>query len=148
MIRNDKGFTMIEILASVIIMGVLLIIAVPAVSKMMKGFRENYYVELEETLLASGKEFFNDNRIFKPNEDHRISYVTIDSLLKKKYIDKFVDYKGKSCSATESYIIMTYGGFDYDYEVCIKCVNDDYETIPTEGSCDPSWIKTGIEVGK
>ena len=64
--KNNKGFTMIEIIGAVIIIGVLTLIAVPAVSKMMRQFREDYYVSLEDTITSSAKEFFTDNRIYRP----------------------------------------------------------------------------------
>lgn len=50
---NKKGFTLIEILAVVIILGVLLIIAVPTIGKYVEESRKNTYVTLARNLVDS-----------------------------------------------------------------------------------------------
>ena len=140
--KNNRGFTMIEILGAIIIMGVLLLIAVPSVSKLMENFRKNYYKELEETLIASAKEYYSDNRIYRPNELLYSSTTSIQSLINKKYVENLKDYKGKSCSLKEeeSYIIVIYRGKDdYYYDACIKCDGDDYSSDREGTYCDSAW---------
>ena len=140
--KNNKGFTMIEILGAIIIMGILLLIAVPTVSKLMKGFRDDYYVELEETIETSAKDFYSDNRIYRPDGLLKSSYTSIDSLIRNKYVDKLVDYKGKNCSLKEdeSYVVVIYKGNNkYEYKACIKCGEDDYISDSDKTYCDPAW---------
>ena len=140
--KNNKGFTMVEILGAVVIIGVLTLIAVPAVSKMMKQFREDYYMSLEDTITSSAKEFFTDNRIYRPEGLLRSSYVNVSELIEKKYADNLLDYKGNSCSLEdrESYVVAIYRGEDsYEYKACIKCKGDDY-TSDAVDYCDPAWL--------
>jgi len=139
--RNNKGFTMIEILAAITIMGILLMLVVPGVSKLMKGFREDYYEELEETVTTSAKEFYTDNKIYRPDGLLKSSHTSIDALINKKYLDKLTDYKGKSCSLQESYVIVVYrGSGNYEYRACIKCQNDAFESEVEGTYCDPAWL--------
>ncbi len=43
--KNKNGFTLIEIIGSVIILGIISIIAVLTFGSLLKGFREDYYEE-------------------------------------------------------------------------------------------------------
>lgn len=141
--KNSKGFTMIEVITAIIIMGVLLMIAVPNVSKLMKQFRADYYSELEKTITASAKDFYTDNKIYRPDGLLKSSYTSIDSLIRNKYVEKLVDYKGKTCSLgeTQSYVVVIYRGKDkYEYKTCIQCPGDDYSTDTNGTYCDPAWL--------
>lgn len=140
--KNSKGFTMIELLGALIIIGVLLLIAVPGVSTLMRRFREDYYVKLEKSLEASAKDFYADNKLYQPEGELKSSYTSIDSLIKKKYVEKLVDYKSKACSLTEteSYVISIYkGNGKYEYKACISCPEDDYRSNQDKTYCDPAW---------
>ena len=44
MMKNKKGFTLIEILAVIIILGILLIIAVPSISNYINDSRKHAYI--------------------------------------------------------------------------------------------------------
>ena len=138
--KNERAFTMIELLAAIIIMGVLLGIAIPGVTKLMKQFRKDYYVKLEDSITESAKEFYTDNKIYKPDGVLKSSYTELNSLVKNKYTDSVVDYKGKSCSLTDSYVIVIYLGKDnYKYKTCLKCSGDNYYTDSKGTYCDEAW---------
>lgn len=138
--KNERAFTMIELLAAIIIMGVLLGIAIPGVTKLMKQFRKDYYVKLEDSITESAKEFYTDNKIYKPDGVLKSSYTELNSLVKNKYTDSVVDYKGKNCSLTDSYVIVIYLGKDnYKYKTCLKCSGDNYYTDSKGTYCDEAW---------
>ena len=65
---NKKGFTMIELLAVIVILGLLLGVGIPAVNKVLANFRIDYYKKLEGTLATAGQEFISDKRYQKPTE--------------------------------------------------------------------------------
>ena len=50
---KNKGFTLIEIIAVVIILGILAIIAVPTVSNYIESSRKSAYVQTIKDVLAS-----------------------------------------------------------------------------------------------
>ena len=50
---NKKGFTLIEILAVVIILGILMIIAIPSVTSYIESSRKSAYVKTIKDLMAS-----------------------------------------------------------------------------------------------
>jgi len=138
--RNNKGFTMSEILGAIVIMGVLLMLAVPTISRLMRNFRDNYYKKLEDSISEIGKDYYLDNKIYIPNGVLKSSYTKLSSLIDKSYLENVNDYKGKTCSLEDSYVIVIYRGVDnYVYQTCLKCLGDDYQSEAEGTYCDPAW---------
>ena len=48
--KNNKGFTLVEILVAVVIMGILTGVAVPAVTHFIERSRQKSYETMEESL--------------------------------------------------------------------------------------------------
>ena len=59
---NNKGFSMIEILAVVVILGVITTIGVVSVSKLIENSREHYYNTQEEQMVLAAQSYANDNK--------------------------------------------------------------------------------------
>ena len=149
MMKNNKGFTLIEIIGVVIILGILAIIAVPYITKNMENFRDDYYVNIENTLLSSGQEFYTDNRKYVPTKFLESSKVTIGTLESENYIDEVLDYEGNSCNKDSYVIIIKKSKTEYDYHLCLVCEGDDYDNTD-KNECDSSWASNDtltVELG-
>ena len=145
---KSKGFTLTEIIGAIIIIGILGVLAVVTFTGSMKGFREDYYTEAVRTLTESGKEFFNDNRKYRPSDVLSAQTVPINTLVSQKYLDEVVDYKGNKCSNSSYVIIIKKGKDDYDYHACLVCAEDDYNNMQDK-YCDAAWqTPTQIEYAK
>ena len=59
---NNKGFTLIEVLAVIVILGVLATITVPTVSNVIKQNEENSYKNLQKSIIAAAKIYISDNK--------------------------------------------------------------------------------------
>ncbi len=59
---NNKGFSLVEVLAVVVILGVLVVIMIPAVNDVIKKNRENNLKDLKESIISSAKLYVSDNR--------------------------------------------------------------------------------------
>ncbi len=136
--RNNKGFTMIELIGAVIILGLLMTIAIPNISKLMERFRIDYYTKLEKTVREAAIEFYKDNRIYRPNDLLKADHVDVNStLVTKNYLSDVKDYHGGVCS--NSYVVVIYKGNDnYEYQTCLRCAGDDYYTEHTY--CNEAWL--------
>ena len=66
--KDRKGFTIIELLAVIVILGLLMVVAIPAINKTLADFRIKYYTKLENSLEAAGKSYISDKRNAKPTE--------------------------------------------------------------------------------
>ena len=60
--KNRNGYTLIEIIGAIIILGIISIIAIAVFTRNLRGFRDDYYINIERTMIESGKEFFGDKR--------------------------------------------------------------------------------------
>lgn len=59
---NNKGFTLVEVLAVVVILSVLVAIMVPSVNQLINKNKENNYEQLENSIIQSAKIYLSDNR--------------------------------------------------------------------------------------
>lgn len=59
---NNKGFTLIEILAVVIILSVLIVIMVPSVNYLIDKNKEDNYKSLKAGIISAAKVYLSDNR--------------------------------------------------------------------------------------
>ena len=127
---SKKGFTMIEMLAVVIILALLLAIAVPAISKQLGGFRVDYYDSLETSVLTAGEDYFIDKKFSRPTELLHSNVVTVEELVNSGYLDKeVIDYGGSSCDVNSSYVVIIKVGVNkYEYATCLECSEDGYST--------------------
>lgn len=145
--KNNRGFTMIEIIGVVVIMGVILLLIIPGISKLMAQFRNDYYDKLENSINESGKDFFNDNKMYLPDGILESTYVNASELINKKYADSLLDYRGNSCSLEDkkSYVVVIYrGDGKYEYQSCVDCSDEGYTSNKNGTYCDPAWLTNNI----
>lgn len=62
-----KGFTMTELIATLVILGIVVAIAIPGVGKLLNKFKSDYYKELNNTIITSGKTYYRDKQNSKPS---------------------------------------------------------------------------------
>ena len=117
--KNKKGFTLTEILATIVILGVILAIAVPSYNSLSKKFEKEYYDKLDKSVLAAAKSYWKDNPDKRPNELLMSDHIKLDDLIKQKHIENVTEYKDKK-SLKGYIIIINVGNGKYDYKTCIK----------------------------
>ena len=59
---NKKGFTLVEVLGVLVIIGVLALLIVPRITQYMQNGKDNYNTKLGGELLLTGKSYFSDNK--------------------------------------------------------------------------------------
>ena len=126
--KNKKGFTMVELLVSFVVMAFILGIGVVSYRFIIDKIASNYYDTLEEELLLAGSDYFTNHREDKPLSGY--SAVYIDELVGDKYIETLKDRNGNVCSKNNDskvFIYKTEAG--YDYEACLVC--NEYKTSGT-----------------
>ena len=144
---KNRGFTLIEMIGSVIILGIISILAILTFNGNLRGFRDDYYSDMVRTVQESGKEFFNDNRKYRPADVLGAQIVPVSTLITQNYIDELKDYNGDRCSNDSYAIIIKVGKDDYEYHSCIRCPEDEYNNYDDK-YCDSAWMDpTTIEYG-
>ncbi len=120
---KNNGYTLIELLAVIVILGIIMVIAVPVVSYLVNGNNDEYYSNMEKTIKTSGEDYFLDNREVLPKKVGNTSTVTIDTLTTKAYIDKVKDENNDPCNGNVT--VKKTSTNKYEYVVCLIC-NDEY----------------------
>lgn len=77
MIKNRKGFTLVELLAVITILGILMIVAIPAVSRTIENSRRNTFLSTAKTYTNAGKEAYAADNV-KLNSDKSSATILAD----------------------------------------------------------------------
>lgn len=114
-----KGFTLIEILASIVILSILMAIGIISYRYIINDAEKRYYETLEQELLMVGNDYYNDNLIDRPLTGY--NSVDIDKLIENNYIEKLKDHSGKDTCTGQVFIYKE--DDKYEYEACLICEN-------------------------
>ena len=142
---NYKGFTLVELLAVIAIMGMLAVIMVPTISWVIEENKKNNSANLKNSIKSSARAYISDNRYeiklddsscandirnitFIGNDYIDESKITVELLVNKGYLKsnsgEIIDPKtNKSIDKNNSYIKVTYdcSSKDFKYgEIIIK----------------------------
>jgi len=120
--ENKKGFTLIEVLAAVTILGLLITLVVSSYNTIVQRAKVKYYQKQKELVIQAGREFFNDNHNLLPRKVDYENCVTLNTLISNKYIDKVKSYNKKDCN-------------EIDSKVCAKKISDTKYSYRAELNC-------------
>ena len=133
---NRKGFTMVELLVTIIILGLLTTLVITSIASILDKSHEEYYNSQENMLVLAGRDYFADYRSKLPKEVGETSSVTVETLINEKYIDPVKDRNENNCNFKKSNVtVQKITDKDYQYYVTLICDADNYET--TEDRADP-----------
>ena len=120
---NKKGFTMVELLATIIILGILMGSAIVAISWILDLNKKEYYSTLEKNVILAAKSYYADHRSALPKSIGYSRKITLKTLVEKNYLSEVLDYgKGDCTKSSDSYVKVTkYSNQDYLYTAYFHC---------------------------
>ncbi len=122
-----KGFTLIELIAVVVILGIILVIAVPRITDVINNARESGYQANERIMVNAARNYLVINDTKNPSEISNMSIITIDDLQDSEFIGSIND-GGNSSIECNGYVVITLvEANNYEYEPYLKCGNN-YQT--------------------
>ena len=120
--KQYKGFTLIEILAAITILGILTGIAIVSVTKIIENGKKEHYDTAEENLSLAGQSYVQQNRAALPKAIGQKKKVPLSILVDNKYIQPIKDYSDKDCDLSKSYVqVYKYSQSDYSYVAYLEC---------------------------
>lgn len=123
----DKGFSLVELLAAIVVLGLLSTIAIIGVNSVTKNAEKKYYDSQENAILMAAQSYTQDNRNALPKTIGSKTKVKLDTLQERKYVGVIEDRQGNPCDNSSSYVeIFKYSQTGYSYTVKLVC--DNYES--------------------
>lgn len=127
---NNKGLTLIELLAVIVIIGVLSGIAINAITKSITSGHKKGYKNLEQNLRTAAKDYYTVHTdILVPGGDfHMIDAAELHDAgfldnLNDPIDKKICDYDNSYVRTRASYKDDNSYNLTYEYVVCLRCSN-------------------------
>jgi type IV pilus assembly protein PilA len=120
--KNNKGFTLVELLAVIVILAVILVIAIPNVIKIIDKARLDSYKRTEDMLVSAAQKYMAQQGITlnTVGDTTTVSYNT--DLKSNNLIDTINDQKSKT-ECINSKVIVTKATNGYTYKPGLVCDN-------------------------
>jgi type IV pilus assembly protein PilA len=121
LLKNQKGLTLIELLAVIVILGIIAAIAIPSVNTIISNSKKKAQIENARALIDAARYKVNSELISTS------STFTLADLQDEKanYIEKITDPSGNEYNKTSSKVIATEKNGSFTYSVCL--VGSDYD---------------------
>lgn len=150
MIKNKKGFTLIEVLVSITIMGIITAIALPEVQQLQATNREKKFQTYADSLLSSARLFVDSNSVdLFGNRAVACATITYDNL-KAKMLAKDYATNGITCANNDTYVVVNKTANKYTYDIHLKCTKNgkiEYESKESLARCDSNSDDSGGVIG-
>jgi prepilin-type N-terminal cleavage/methylation domain-containing protein len=124
---NKKGFTLIEILAVIVILSIIAVIATTTVTRLINKTSNNIFTTNENSLEPAAESYYNENLTLLPKFIGGQTKVLLTDLISNGYIKKIKNPADKAVYC-DGYVVTTKIGEDkYTYDSYLKC-GSDYQT--------------------
>ena len=114
--KNRKGFTLVELLAVIVVLAVISTIAFPIVNNMIDTSEEKAYEQIEKTIKKAAKnwETDNSNLLIEIDENDEMvntsCYITLDRLKYEGYLENVETIDPIDDSSMDFYVVS----FEFD----------------------------------
>ena len=119
--KNRKGFTLVELLVVIVILGIITGLSIPLIRNLSASMEKKKYTTYNETLL-SGAKLYNDSYsedLFGHNENG-CAYVTY-SQLEDRNLLKDIEISDVSCNSDSTFVRILKIGDKYAYSPFLGC---------------------------
>ena len=122
---NNKGFTLVEVIVTIVILGITTMVALPVVSTLQGQLNNNKYKVYQESLESSAKLYTDsyDYDMFGRKTQGCVKLKYSDLSDKKLLKDIELD-KNISCSNDDTYVIVIKANDTYTYQSSLKCTDE------------------------
>lgn len=127
--KNKRGFTLVELLAAIVVILILSLLATPKVQDIINGNRNKSYKEIERRLEEAASKYIVEEYI---SYNSNTVTITKDELIAKKYIDDVYDLKDKT--ECDAYVVVSNLSGMADFDAVLDCSN--YQSVPIDDNDD------------
>jgi len=118
---NKNAFTMIEILAVIVVLGLLVVIITPTVNNLLNDSEDSLYDEQISMVISATKKYMVEHSSLLPDEGN-IKVVTIQELIDEGTIDNDSVINPKTKEKLDGCVIVSYNSnfnqYNYEFSSC------------------------------
>lgn len=115
---NKKGFTLVELLATITIIGIICIIIFPSVNNLIKNNEKTTAEQIGNMMISATKKYVNDERL----EGTGCLSVSAKKLIDFGYIET-VDAGNLKCDVNDSFVRIDFSTTKKEYSYHLSCVS-------------------------
>lgn len=124
-IIKRKGFSLVELLVVVAILGILTTLAVAAYSRYIDKAKAQKEKQNEETIIAAAKAYLNSNTDERPKTIGESTKITLRTLKKTNYLKEDIKNRKDESCMEKSYVYVYKNDYTkYSYKGILYCGND------------------------
>ena len=119
--KYNRGFTLVEMITTVTILGVVSLIALPVISNVSAGFTTQKFENYSSALLTAGKLYADQSMedLFGDADDGCVD-VSFSEIINKNLIQD-IDLKDASCASPSTYVRITRKNSVNEFDVSLEC---------------------------
>ena len=129
---NKKGFTLVEVLAVIVILGILSTIGTVSIINLRKKQEEKFNNTQLQIFKQTSQTYFSDNKSKLPTVPFDTETIYLKDLIDNNYIDELLDYRKNEYDRDKSYVKVTRVGVDAEYAYIPVLYKDGDEEPPIE----------------
>ena len=129
-LKNRKGFSLVELLAVVVILGLLAAIGIVATTSLVDKAKSEKMDSQKNTVTLSAQTYMQNNKNLVPKIIGESSIIKVSDLRTKKYLTEDIENdKGESCMEKSYVRVYKLSNTEYTYTTFLYCGS---EEIPPE----------------
>lgn len=121
---KKKGFTLVELLAIIVILAIIAVIAIPSVKTIINNSKTRTYLNNEERLVDAAKLYLTRNTDKIPKDIGNTTEIKLSDLQASKYIGEIKSVFNKNNNCNGYVIVSKVADQKYDYTPHLNCIND------------------------
>ena len=134
-IKNKKGFSLVELLAVVVILGLLAAIGIVATNSLIDKAKKDKMDSQKNTVTLSAQTYMQNNKNLVPKIIGESSIIKISDLRASKYLTEDIkNDKGESCMEKSYVRVYKLSNSEYTYTTFLYCGSEEVpadEVVPS-----------------